>query len=407
MYRQRIPLLFLAMVATAALAACTSSHPELTKSEAREMSRRSDIDFCAERDWYDDGECDVFCQEPDPDCGGCEVGCDWGCREPGLDAACVLPDEYLCLRDLGVCERQDDGACDWTETPELTACVADPDPIPGCVVDGCAGTVCRGEDEEPVFTTCDRDGSCFAEHGTCERQPGGECDWSPSAALDMCLGEDPEPVFVHPSCEVSGCNSELCTNLGEGLSSACVALPEFACYVAAITECTVQTSGECGWTQTEELLVCLDESREPEPEPEPEPGPSVHPSCEVGGCNSELCGNLGDVGGSACVALPEFACYRDPSAACTVQPTGDCGWTRTEELVMCIEDARGGEPIECVTGGCSGQICYDSREESPTTTCEITPEIACLQEVGECALQADGACGWTPTDELAMCLEDA
>jgi hypothetical protein len=58
----------------------------------------------------------------------------------------------------------------------------------------------------------------------------------------------------------------------------------------------------------------------------------------------------------------------------------------------------------CFVGGCSGQICSD--QEGVVSTCEFRPEYACYQNA-TCERQADGACGWTQTEELAMCIDEA
>lgn len=70
------------------------------------------------------------------------------------------------------------------------------------------------------------------------------------------------------------------------------------------------------------------------------------------------------------------------------------------------EPATGGEPVTgggapCFKGGCSGQLCSD--QEGLNSTCEFRPEYACYR-TAECARQADGTCGWTPTAELTACL---
>lgn len=56
----------------------------------------------------------------------------------------------------------------------------------------------------------------------------------------------------------------------------------------------------------------------------------------------------------------------------------------------------------CVKGGCSGTVCTD-KEDGMMTTCEFKAEYACYQSA-TCERQADGACGWTQTDELKGCL---
>lgn len=58
----------------------------------------------------------------------------------------------------------------------------------------------------------------------------------------------------------------------------------------------------------------------------------------------------------------------------------------------------------CFVGGCSSQVCSD--QEGVISTCEFRPEYACYQEA-TCERQADGACGWTQTSELAACLAAA
>ena len=56
---------------------------------------------------------------------------------------------------------------------------------------------------------------------------------------------------------------------------------------------------------------------------------------------------------------------------------------------------------QCIVTGCSGQICAS---QEMYTTCEWLPEYACYHSA-TCEVQADGACGWTMTDELITCLE--
>lgn len=56
----------------------------------------------------------------------------------------------------------------------------------------------------------------------------------------------------------------------------------------------------------------------------------------------------------------------------------------------------------CFVGGCSGQVCSD--QAGVVTTCEWRDEYACYQ-TATCERQADGQCGWTPTPELAACLD--
>lgn len=54
----------------------------------------------------------------------------------------------------------------------------------------------------------------------------------------------------------------------------------------------------------------------------------------------------------------------------------------------------------CIRTGCSGQICAD---QEMMTTCEFREEYACYQGA-ICERQANGECGFTPTEELTACL---
>ena len=57
----------------------------------------------------------------------------------------------------------------------------------------------------------------------------------------------------------------------------------------------------------------------------------------------------------------------------------------------------------CVITGCSAQVCA---EEEVFTTCEFRPEYACYREA-VCGRQQSGECGWTQSEILQSCLENA
>lgn len=61
---------------------------------------------------------------------------------------------------------------------------------------------------------------------------------------------------------------------------------------------------------------------------------------------------------------------------------------------------------QCVTGGCSGQLCVSSKLGDVVSTCEWVPAYACYKEHGVCEAQPNGTCGWTPTKELVKCLDN-
>jgi hypothetical protein len=63
----------------------------------------------------------------------------------------------------------------------------------------------------------------------------------------------PENGQASGDCIITGCSSHICAS--QELLSTCEFRPEYACYKNAT--CEPQEDGECGWTQTQELLTCI------------------------------------------------------------------------------------------------------------------------------------------------------
>ena len=69
--------------------------------------------------------------EPPASTAECKPG---GCSgtvcsdQEGLMTTCEFKPEYACYGSA-TCARQSDGQCGWTQTPELTACLASPPPM--------------------------------------------------------------------------------------------------------------------------------------------------------------------------------------------------------------------------------------------------------------------------------------
>jgi eight-cysteine-cluster-containing protein len=101
------------------------------------------------------------------------------------------------------------------------------------------------------------DGTMSGPSGRCLHNGDGSCGWE---ILECANGgggtvePEPQPI-VGEGCQVGGCSGTLCTKKGEDVVSTCEWREEYACYRSA--ECKVQTDGNCGWTQTEELKGCL------------------------------------------------------------------------------------------------------------------------------------------------------
>ncbi len=55
-------------------------------------------------------------------------------------------------------------------------------------------------------------------------------------------------------------------------------------------------------------------------------------TCKVGGCSGEICSDKEML--SNCIYRPKYSCYK--KANCEVQPSGECGWTPSIELDVCL-----------------------------------------------------------------------
>jgi|GEM_PF-3281053 len=57
-------------------------------------------------------------------------------------------------------------------------------------------------------------------------------------------------------CFISGCNNQLCTS-EQNVASTCLFKEEYNCL--QFSRCEIQPDGQCGWTQTQEYIKCLEE----------------------------------------------------------------------------------------------------------------------------------------------------
>lgn len=96
----------------------------------------------------------------DPQGGSCVVGgcsnqlCTEGPQSAG--STCEWREEYACYRDA-TCERQSDGKCGWTQTPELTACLENPGGGDLHWYMTCGDPVCRSDSmpsDDPKIPNC-------------------------------------------------------------------------------------------------------------------------------------------------------------------------------------------------------------------------------------------------------------
>lgn len=64
----------------------------------------------------------------------------------------------------------------------------------GCVVGGCSSQLCLdAATADGLASTCEwtPQYACYRTHGTCERQPNGQCGWGESPALKACIANPP------------------------------------------------------------------------------------------------------------------------------------------------------------------------------------------------------------------------
>ena len=127
--------------------------PEATNNdESNNDATNNDVDPCLadEENWYNDGECDFECWEPDPDCEGIPCDADENCPDTfSCDGGRCQSDELnndeftTCLED----EAYGDGVCD--------ADCEQPDP-------DCTGELCADDRDCEYDLTC-RLGTCVLE----------------------------------------------------------------------------------------------------------------------------------------------------------------------------------------------------------------------------------------------------
>lgn len=67
----------------------------------------------------------------------------------------------------------------------------------------------------------------------------------------------PVSTNVGPGCAIGGCSSQVCGEAGEveDIVTTCEYREEYACYQSA--RCEKQSSGSCGWTETDEYKQCV------------------------------------------------------------------------------------------------------------------------------------------------------
>jgi hypothetical protein len=265
-------------------------------------------------------ECTIACLVYDPVCG--TDGVTYGCGE--ADAHChgaevAYPGE---CKNACACTKEYQPVCGVDGRTYGNRCTA-----------GCAGVEIAHE------------GSC----GACESDeecPHGYCDRGVTCAAIGCPPPPPNK----------------CTTCGDGSELLCLALPQpcpdgqvreivNSCYGECVDRFTcAPAAGTCDYTDPTRRWVAKSPAQCATVRFACEQGQrqffdscgcgceAESPTCSVGGCSGQLCVGPGDPGISTCEWRPEYACYR--TASCMVQASGRCGWTQSDELRRCIEEAR-------------------------------------------------------------------
>ena len=70
------------------------------------------------------------------------------------------------------------------------------------------------------------------------------------------------------------------------------------------------------------------------------------------------------------------------------------------------KEVQRGEDAGCKRAGCSRELCIEATAGFVATPCVWREHYRCYEEA-ECIRQVDGRCGWTQTEALRGCIENA
>jgi hypothetical protein len=145
-------------------------------------------------------------------------------------------------------------------------------------------------------------------------------------------------------CHIGGCSGQLCTDQEDAVST-CEYLESYGCYSYTKTICDRQGDGMCGWTQTPELLKCL---QNPSEQTTPGTKDSTDTSC------MDVYGGMAE---ATCASVPPTGRACSTDADCTTSCSRGCinvNWTPNTRIMECMA-----EPM--YSCACVNQICIKAK----------------------------------------------
>jgi hypothetical protein len=194
-------------------------------------------------------------------------------------------------------------------------------------------------------------------------------------------------IYIKNQCFKSGCYGQIC---GTDFSNDCPDLkPEFSCYKDATCKMIDNT---CKFDMTQDLQNCLNESR------------SSGKICKTDGCwaNKDVCYEHNGIPpilscSPSDPAPPENECYK--LTTCQVIKD-DCGFDQNDKFTQCLKDKK----QQCRKSGCYKELCTNGDFNMASHDCGLyDAKFECYKKA-ECAMQADGSCGFNKSDDLDKCL---
>jgi len=199
-------------------------------------------------------------------------------------------------------------------------------------------------------------------------------------------------------CKIGGCSSQLCRDASEpDIATTCESKPEYACY-KEFGMCERQASGQCGWTQTAELVGCIGSKICPQispPSPDFCPDGKVQPKYDENNCiagydciEKEYCGS----------GTPNADCYcregeikEEYSPKC---PEGlACAAVMLYKCVPGVLEVKTPSSFSLSEGQTAWVVNYGDMKIRVNKITFISPQIGSVIAIGYITVTSPGGCG--------------